>query len=213
MSIFAGCVKLFTNTLSTSTLWDDVLCFCTRQWLEGGLNCTVQAAIGEQILLFACVLSSMQQTLTWQVRMALMRRAVTAKSWLKTCCPQSRLSLELSGEAKEISLLPLVQLILYFSAAKVACKQSLIAALCHPAALLIEFAQWIKVTGSIFWAIIGSCDWIQSLEAGSMISGSINTVKPCKLIMPQGHGVSKKKDNHLVAIIKNVTWSSWRMKL
>lgn len=82
-----------------------------------------------------------------------MRRAVTAKSWLKTCSPQSRLSLELSGEAEEMRLPPLVQIILYFSAAKVACKRSLIAALCCPAALLIEHAQAIKVTGRGFFRL------------------------------------------------------------
>lgn len=80
-----------------------------------------------------------------------MRRAVTARFRWKTCCPQSSLSLELSGEAKEIRLSLSVKLMLNFSIAEVACKQTLIATRCLLAALMIEHAQGIKVTGRFFF--------------------------------------------------------------
>lgn len=76
-----------------------------------------------------------------------MRRAVTARFRWRTCCHQSSLSLELSGEAKEMRLPPSIQLgILCFSAAKVVCKQTLITPACLVTALPVEHAQGIKVT-------------------------------------------------------------------
>lgn len=104
-----------------------------------------------QIIFPFCILSPKQQTPTLQGRMALMRRAVTARFRWKTCCPQSSLSLELSGEAKEIRLSLSVKLMLNFSIAEVACKQTLIATRCLLAALMIEHAQGIKVTGRFFF--------------------------------------------------------------
>lgn len=80
-----------------------------------------------------------------------MTKAVTARSWWKTYCPRSSLSLELSGEAKETRLPPPIQLIPFVSTTKVACKQTLIATPCLLTALLIECAAGIKVTGRFFF--------------------------------------------------------------
>lgn len=49
---------------------------------------------------------------------------------------------------------------LYFSTAKVACKHTLIATLCLPAALLIEHAQGIKVTRRFFCKVIFRSFWV-----------------------------------------------------
>lgn len=80
-----------------------------------------------------------------------MRGAVTVTSQWRTCCLQSSLSLELSGEARQeifISSINPSGLFSHrgFSPGKITCKQTLIVTPADLTAFLFEKAQGIKET-------------------------------------------------------------------